>query len=60
MVKKNTRWSGGDEKIFRVIDTLEIDGKKWVYYRLENSDIDPKEFSCYEESFIHRFRQILD
>lgn len=55
MVKTGTRWSGGNGKTFRVIDVQEIDGKKWVYYRLENQKEEPKEFSCYEESFLDRF-----
>jgi hypothetical protein len=58
MIKKGSKWTGNEGKIFCVIDTLEIDGKKWVHYRLENSNTDPKEFSCFEESFLERFRPL--
>jgi hypothetical protein len=55
MVKINSIYVSSDGQRFRVINTIEIEGKKWVYYRLENSDQEPREFSCYEESFLARF-----
>jgi hypothetical protein len=57
MIKEGTRWSGGDEKIFRVKKRIELDGNIWIHYILENKE-DIKEFSCYEESFLSRFRQL--
>jgi len=56
MVKMGSKWTGGEGRTFRVIGTVEIEGKNWVYYRLENSDQEPREFSCLEETFLARFR----
>ncbi len=60
MVKPGTRWNANDRKVFHVIDRVEIEGKVWIHYICENSDFetDNKEFSCYEESFLARFRQL--
>jgi hypothetical protein len=60
MVKVGTRWAANDHKIFHVIDLIEIEGKIWVHYICENADFetDNKEFSCYQESFLARFRQL--
>jgi len=56
-IKNGSRWTGGDGKVFVVIGTMIVEGKDWVYYRLEKSpEHMPKEFSCYEESFLIRFR----
>ena len=55
MIKMGSKWTSGDGKTFCVLSTVEIEGKKWVYYRLENSDQEPREFSCYEDSFLARF-----
>jgi hypothetical protein len=60
MIKKGSRWQGSEGKMFRVIDTVNIEGKSWVYYRLENQEIEPREFSCYEESFVARFTEIVN
>jgi hypothetical protein len=52
MIKKGSKWTGNEGKIFCVIETVEIDGKKWVYYRSEDAG---REFSCFEEGFLARF-----
>lgn len=58
-IKNGSRWSGSDGKVFVVIGTMIVDGKDWVYYRSEKtSDHLPKEFSCYEESFLTRFNPL--
>ena len=55
-IKNGSKWSGSDGKVFIVIGTMIVEGKSWVYYRSENQkDHMPKEFSCYEESFLSRF-----
>jgi hypothetical protein len=59
MVKSGTKWRG-DEQYFRVISVAEIDGKSWVHYRKENSQEEPREFSCLEESFLARFTPIVN
>jgi hypothetical protein len=62
MVKQGTLWTGGDDKIFRVLSVTEIDGHMWVHYREDRGikvpAVECREYSCYLESFIHRFREI--
>jgi hypothetical protein len=54
MVKEGSRWWSTDGKTFHVIHRVEIEGKVWIHYLLENKE-ESKEFSCYEESFLARF-----
>jgi hypothetical protein len=56
-LKEGTRWDGG-EKVFVVLQEVEADdGHKWVYYREERGN-PPREYSCYKESFLQRFRPL--
>jgi hypothetical protein len=56
--KDGSRWSGNDSKIFFVIRTIDLpDGHTWVHYR-EKSNSEPREYSCYIESFLQRFREL--
>ena len=58
MIKQGSKWEGSDGKVFVVISTTVIEGKDWVYYRAEKlQNHMPTEFSCYEESFLARFRE---
>jgi len=57
MVKEGTKWSSTDGKEFLVMHVIEQDGHTWVHYR-ENRRDEPREYSCYEESFLLRFRQL--
>ena len=60
-VKEGTLWWGSDHNKFRVISITEQDGHTWVYYRNEPktlNDKNIKEYSCYAESFVERFRQL--
>jgi hypothetical protein len=50
-------WAGNDEK-FTVIDVITIEGYTWVHYR-NNDKENVKEYSCYLESFLSRFRELL-
>lgn len=55
-IKQGTRWWSGQGKIFVVINTANVEGNDWVYYRMEQPvDDQPKEFSCFQESFLSRF-----
>lgn len=58
-VKPQTLWVGNDRQQFQVIAVITDDqGHEWVHYRR----VDPKsaeEYSCWTESFIHRFREIV-
>lgn len=61
MVKAGTLWEGVDKK-FRVLSVTEVDGNTWVHYREDRGikvpAIECKEYSCYVESFLSRFRQL--
>lgn len=51
-----SKWEGQTHRdAFRVIHTIELDGHTWVHYREESND---KEYSCYLESFLSRFREV--
>jgi hypothetical protein len=54
MVKEGSKWWAGDGKVFHVLHRIELEGHVWIHYILEDSK-DPREFSCYEESFLARF-----
>lgn len=55
-VTEGSKWSSSDGKKFTVIHVVEQDGHTWVHYRNESKE--PKEYSCYLESFVSRFRSI--
>jgi hypothetical protein len=61
MVKAGTLWESVDKK-FRVLSVTEVDGNIWVHYREDRGikvpAIECKEYSCYQESFLQRFRQL--
>lgn len=52
-VQEGSRWWSSNGKKFTVIHVLEQEGHVWVHYRDESKE--PKEYSCYLESFILRF-----
>jgi len=56
-VKNGSKWQGSNGKEFYVINTVELEGHKWVHYK---SFTEEKEYSCYEESFLVRFTPLLD
>ena len=59
VIQNGSRWYGTDGRVFVVIHTTSVDGHDWVYYRSEQPiDHLPKEFSCYQESFISRFNPL--
>jgi hypothetical protein len=49
--KIGSKWDGGGKE-FVVLAVVEQDKHMWVHYRDNNS----KEYSCYLESFLRRFR----
>jgi hypothetical protein len=57
MVKEGTRWVSNEGNIFHVVHRIELDGKTWIHYEQDNCK-ECREFSCYEESFMLRFRQL--
>jgi hypothetical protein len=59
LLKEGTRWDGGN-KVFVIISEVDADdGHKWIHYREEKGN-PPKEYSCYTESFLQRFRPLPD
>jgi hypothetical protein len=57
IIKEGSKWSGNDGKKFHVIHVVEVDGKTWVHYEQDNVT-ESREFSCYIESFLERFREL--
>lgn len=53
-VLPGSRWWSGTDKRFVVINVTEVEGNTWVHYRDEKGS-EPKEYSCYLESFLDRF-----
>lgn len=45
------KWRSNVET-FRVIATVDIEGQTWIHYMRVKDNL---EYSCLEESFIHRF-----
>lgn len=59
MVKEGSKWVGNDNDQFHVIHVVELDGHTWVHYIKENApEHSAREYSCYLESFLSRFRAI--
>jgi len=59
MIKEGSKWSSGDNKIFRVLHTIKVEGHTWVHYIKDNAPEDgTREYSCYQESFLSRFNPL--
>ena len=57
--KDGSKWTGHTyREVFRVIHTIELDGHVWVHYC--DDDNGEKEYSCYVDSFLTRFTEILN
>jgi hypothetical protein len=58
-IQPGSVWSSVSGVHFQVISETHIDGNDWIYYRMIDKETEePKEFSCYKESFLSRFQQI--
>jgi hypothetical protein len=57
--KQGSKWAGNGRDTFHVLSTIEIDGHIWIHYIKDNSQEDPREYSCYLESFLQRFSEVL-
>ena len=61
MITKGSVWQSSDGRKFQVIDQINLEGNNWVHYRRIDSEYEePKEFSCYTESFLDRFHKLPD
>ena len=52
-VKLGSKWLGTDHSEFWVLAVVEREGNVWVHYRNQQGH----EYSCYQESFLQRFRE---
>jgi hypothetical protein len=60
MIPKNgSQWISTDGSYFHVLGTIEIEGKIWVHYQKDNQK-EPQEYSCYLESFLERYKEIVN
>jgi hypothetical protein len=58
-IREGSRWDGGDGKIFRIIQIIQIEGHTWIHYINDNLPVsENREYSCYLESFLSRFRPL--
>lgn len=56
-VTPGSRWTDSQGCHYHVISVQEIEGNRWVYYHKDTAqDHENKDFSCYLESFLARFR----
>lgn len=54
--KNGSKWTSHNGFIiFRVLHTIELDGRTWIHY-CDDSDGE-KTYSCYVESFLERFTE---
>jgi hypothetical protein len=59
MIKVGSKWVGNENNIFRVIHVIELDDHTWIHYIKDNAPEDlNREYSCYEESFLSRYREV--
>ena len=60
--KDGSKWTGtsGGSEVFHVLHTIEIEGHTWVHYIKETKKEtnEAREYSCYVESFLQRFREL--
>jgi len=63
-VNVNSVWKSSENKKFRVLHVIELDGHVWVHYRedlgIKVRAAECKEYSCYIESFTERFVLTVD
>lgn len=60
-VRVGSRWAGTEHAEFCVIRVVERDGQVWVHYKKDPDADDPaREYHCYIESFLNRFRSLPD
>lgn len=61
LIEPGSKWTSSDYSKFVVISVTEIEGHTWVYYRKLNvPEGECSEYSCYAETFTHRFSRIVN
>lgn len=59
MIERGSVWSSSDGRTFQVIAEAVVEGNTWIHYRrIDNEIEEPKEFSCYKDSFLSRFTKL--
>lgn len=53
-IKVGSRWRATEGQQFIVLSVVTIEGQTWVHYRNDVKE-NPREYSCYIESFLSRF-----
>ena len=56
--KNGSRWISKKHEKVHILGTIDIEGKTWIHY-IEEGRKDPQEHSCYLESFLERFKEII-
>lgn len=54
-IKIGSRWTSSDHSTFIVLHEIELDDHIWIHYREETGSPEPREYSCYRDSFLARF-----
>ncbi len=54
-----TIWQGQERDQFRVLDVVDLEGHTWVHY-CRVGETEPREYSCYIESFLSRFTAVIN
>ncbi len=61
--KEGSKWVSADMKQFHVVYTVEISKKIWVHY-IEEFNVESipgeHEYCCYLESFLFRFKEVVE
>ena len=58
-IQEGSVWSSSNVVRFQVINEVHVDGNDWIHYRMIDRETEePKEFSCYKESFLERFSKL--
>lgn len=55
-VNMGEKWRSSDFETFRVIAVVDLENQTWIHYMRIRDNL---EYSCLEESFIHRFSRDL-
>ena len=55
-VNMGEKWRSSDFETFRVISVVDVENQTWIHYMRIRDNL---EYSCLEESFIHRFSRDL-
>jgi hypothetical protein len=55
--KNGSRWVSNSEQV-HILSTIVLEGKTWIHY-IEEGRKEPQEHSCYLESFLERFKEIV-